>query len=231
MPFKRSLLPTKRPDNDVVTTQMVGIGMNFAAKSEPNANIEDTLIYASELGMDEGDLRVLSVLTTWINVHHAHINADRLVRVLLQHPSTRVQAYWSAVASSLKKTQNDRRFIKLVLMQKNNVNDDKVDLLPVGSIFQIARRGEDVRFAGSNLRVPAGTLRDRDVDVLAPGELAQIHRGYRNRIHLGPTWRADVWTVLELTPDLSVAEAARRAYCSFATAWQVAQDFRLLHAL
>ncbi|MBC7975757.1 MAG: hypothetical protein H7138_12330 [Myxococcales bacterium] len=29
-------------------------------------------------------------------------------------------------------------------------------------------------------------------------------------------------------PDLSVAEVARRAACSFATAWQAAQDFKLL---
>jgi len=37
-----------------------------------------------------------------------------------------------------------------------------------------------------------------------------------------------VWTVLERHPDLAVAEAARRASCSFATAWQTAQDFRML---
>ena len=30
--------------------------------------------------------------------------------------------------------------------------------------------------------------------------------------------------------DLSVAEVARRASCSFATAWQAAQDFRLLRS-
>jgi len=48
---------------------------------------------------------------------------------------------------------------------------------------------------------------------------------------MGPTWRADVWTALEEEPDVSVAEAARRAGCSFATAWQVVQDFQLLHAV
>jgi hypothetical protein len=45
---------------------------------------------------------------------------------------------------------------------------------------------------------------------------------------MGPTWRADVWTVLERDPAVAVAEVARRASCSFATAWQTAQDFRLL---
>ncbi|MFU8803009.1 MAG: hypothetical protein ACNA8W_04280, partial [Bradymonadaceae bacterium] len=94
--------------------------------------------------------------------------------------------------------------------------------------FQIARRGEDERFAGSALRVPAGTLRDREADVLSPETLVGHHAGYRNRVLMGPTWRADVWTILEDEPGVSVAEAARRAGCSFATAWQVVQDFRLL---
>jgi molybdenum-dependent DNA-binding transcriptional regulator ModE len=35
--------------------------------------------------------------------------------------------------------------------------------------------------------------------------------------------------VLEADPELSVAEAARQAGCAFGTAWQVVQDFRLLH--
>jgi hypothetical protein len=47
---------------------------------------------------------------------------------------------------------------------------------------------------------------------------------------MGPSFRADVWTVLEKTPHLSVAEVARRASCSFAAAWQTVQDFRLLRA-
>ena len=107
-------------------------------------------------------------------------------------------------------------------------NGPPFDLLPVGTDFQIARRGEDERFVGSSLRVPAGTLRDRAADVLSPEVLVRRHAGYRNRVIMGPTWRADVWTALEEEPEVGVAEAARRAGCSFATAWQVVQDFRLL---
>jgi len=45
---------------------------------------------------------------------------------------------------------------------------------------------------------------------------------------MGPSFRADVWTALERAPDLSIADVARKASCSFATAWQAAQDYRLL---
>ena len=132
-----------------------------------------------------------------------------------------MHAYWAAIAHWLSK---DRRFARLSKLHDGS----PVDLLPVGTAFQIARRGEDERFTHSALRVPAGTLRDRDADVLSPEVLVRRHGGYRNRVLMGPTWRADVWTVLEEEPDVSVAEAARRAGCSFATAWQVVQDFRLL---
>lgn len=77
-------------------------------------------------------------------------------------------------------------------------------------------------------RVPKGTLRDRREDVLSPEVLVRRHAGYRCRVLMGPSFRADVWTALERAPDLSIAEIARKASCSFATAWQAAQDYRLL---
>ena len=144
------------------------------------------------------------------------------MRCVSEHPSQRVRAYWSAVATWLGK---DRRLARL----RKLYDGGTVDLLPVGTDFQITRRGEDERFSGSVLRVPAGTLRDREADVLTPAELARRHAGYRNRVRLGPTWRADVWTVLERAPHAPVAEIAKRAGCSFATAWQVVRDFSLLH--
>ena len=224
MAFSRATALRDRPDQATLTRDMVGIGMNFASDANPSAPIEETLVHASAVGMDGHDLRVLAVLTTWVGVHYGHINADRLVRCVSEHGSNRVHAYWAAVAQWLSK---DRRFARLAKLHAG----PSVDLLPAGTDFQIARRGEDERFMGSALRVPAGTLRDRDTDVLSPEVFVRRHAGYRNRVLMGPTWRADVWTALEEEPDVSVAEAARRAGCSFATAWQVVQDFRLLHAL
>ena len=224
MAFSRATALSDRPDETTLTRDMVGIGMNFAADANASAPIEETLVHASAVGMDDHDLRVLAVLTTWVGVHSGHINADRLVRSVSEHPSDRVHAYWAAIARWLSK---DRRFARLAKLHAA----PPVDLLPVGTDFQIARRGEDERFVGSSLRVPAGTLRDRDADVFSPEVLVRRHAGYRNRVLMRPTWRADVWTALEEEPDVSVAEAARRAGCSFATAWQVVQDFRLLFAV
>ena len=56
---------------------------------------------------------------------------------------------------------------------------------PVAAVAPL-EGGEDERFAGSALRVPAGMLRDRAADVLSPTRLAAVHRGYFNRVRLGP---------------------------------------------
>jgi hypothetical protein len=221
MAFSRSAREESMPPSNELTARMVGIGMNFGDEARQDADIESTLVYASVLGMDGGDLRVLAVLTTWLGVHHSHINADRLVRFVKEERSERARAYWSAVASWLVK---DRRFSRLV----GGDDGPTVQLLPTGTEFQIKRRGEDERFVHSRVRVPKGALRDRSEDVLSPEALVRRHAGYRYRVLMGPSFRADVWLVLERAPDLSVAEVARRASCSFATAWQTARDFRLL---
>lgn len=223
MAFSRVTALEPMPAPDLLTARMVGIGMNFAAEAEADADIEGTLVHAANIGMDEGDLRVLAVLTTWLGVHRAHVNADRLVRLVAAHPSARVRAYWAAIAAWQAK---DRRFARL----RGVYDGAAIELLSTGTAFQIERRGEDPRFVNSPLLVPNGTLRERVEDVLSQEALVQRHAGYRNRVLMGPSFRADVWTALEREPDLSIAELARRASCSFATAWQVAQDHRLLRA-
>lgn len=221
MAFARAAALGPVPVPSQLTRDMVGIGFNLAAESNPHAAIEETLVHASAAGMDGGDLRVLSVLTTWLEVHRPRVHVDRLVRCVDEHPRLRVKAYWAGVARWLR---SDRRFARL----ERAWTADRVDLLDVGTEFQVARRGEDERFTDTAIRVPAGTLRVRVSDVVPPELLVGRHPGYRNRVLMGPTWRADLWTVLEAEPELAVADVARRATCSFAAAWQVVQDHRLL---
>jgi hypothetical protein len=200
---------------------MVGIGMNFAATGAAEPNIEDTLLFAAIEAMEKDDLRVLAVLVTWFGVHASWVNADRLTRLVSDSRSPRVRALWSALA---RWQSRDRRFFRLAKVYSGQ----PVDLLASGTAFQIRRHGEDPRFAASALRVPGNVLRNRGADVLAPEELAKRHHGYRRRVMFGPNYRADMWSVLELNPTLSAAELARRTYGSFATAWHVRRDFKLL---
>jgi hypothetical protein len=220
MPFSRAIRPRAPATPEALTGAMVGIGMNFAARAAPEPNIEDTLLFASVEGMDHHDLRVLAVLVTWFGVHASWVNADRLTLLASNHESVRVRAFWSALARWQAK---DRRFARLARRHSG----PRVDILPVGTTFQIERHGEDQRFRGSSIRVPANVLRDRPADVLTPAELSQRHRAYHFRLVIGPTYRADMWAALETNPKLSVAELARATYGSFASAWHTRRDFAL----
>ncbi|MBI1944507.1 MAG: hypothetical protein HYS27_02355 [Deltaproteobacteria bacterium] len=221
MAFRREATARAQLSEDELTEAMTGIGMSFAARANYDANIEDTLLAASEQGMLHDDLRTLAMLVTWLGVHARLINADRLARLVDAHQAPRVRAFWSAIALWQKK---DRRFARLI----TRYDGERVDLLSVGTDFQVRRHGEDPRFEGSALRVPANTLRDRPADVLAPAELARRHRTYRQRLIMGPSYRADMWAALEENPALSAAELARAAHGSFATAWQVKRDWQLV---
>ncbi len=223
MAYSRPAGLDTRPSADELTARMAGIGMNLAVEPRYGADIELTLVHAAEVGMDDGDLRVLSILTTWLGVHHRYVNVDRLLRAVIDHDSSRVRAYWSAIASWLA---SDRRLARLERLRKRT----RVNVLASGSEFQLERRGEDERFVGSALRVPAGVLRDRATDVLSPTRLAAAHCGYSNRVRMGPCWRADVWTVLEAAPQTNASDAARIVRCSFALAWEVVRDFAVIHA-
>lgn len=222
MGFSPSTAPAQRPTDAQLTRDMIGIGMVFSGRARRNADIENTLVFASELGMEHDDLRVLAVLTTWLEVHARYVNADRLIRKVKAHSSSRVQAYWSAVGAWQSR---DRRFARL----SKQYEGETVDLLPTGTDFQLRRKGADPRFVNCALRVAEGTLRDRAADVAPPSRIASKHRGYRNRVHMGPTWRADAWTALEEEPTLRPADLARRVGCSFATAWGVVRDWEVLN--
>ena len=222
MAFRRALSCAVATEDGPLVARLVGLGFGIAGEGRADADIERTLVEVSRVGMMEDDLRLLSLLTTWLGAHHARVHADRLIRFVSAEPEDRVRAYWAAISGWLAADRRLRRLADLA-------PEERVDLLRVGTAFQLGRRGEDARFAGTALRVPDGTLRDREGDVLAPSELLQRHAGYRNRVLLGSNFRAEVWTTLEREPGLPVAEVARRAACSFAAAWEAVRDFRLLH--
>jgi len=221
MGFSRTLVPTQSPQADMLTSCMAGIGMNFTAVPSADPNIEDTILFASVEGVENYDLRVLAVLVTWFGIHAPWVNADRLTKIVEAQSSSRLRAFWSALASWHKKDRRFARLARLYVGQRQN-------LIETGTNFQVRRHGEDPRFEGSPIRVAANVLRDRTSNVLQPADLARHHNSYRYRVMMGPSFRADTWAALERDPTLSAAELARRTYGSFATAWHVKREFRLL---
>lgn len=221
MAYERVILPSEEPERDQLTSDMAGIGMSFAARENTEANVENTIYFASVDGMERNDLRTLSVLTMWIEVYVPWIIVDRLTALVRESSSDRVRAYWASIA---RWKSSDRRFARLAKLYKG----PRLDLTS-GTEFLITRNGEDERFKGTFLRVANKTVRRRERDVFPPATVQRTNLLIRYRIMMGPTYRSDMWAMLDLHPDLSPAELARRTYGSYPTAWYVKKEWAIIH--
>ena len=220
MPYSRSRKPPVLPSGHDLTSALAGIGINLAVSPSPDADIEPTLVAGSVAGMEEGDVGPFWRQLLAFDLHSARVNADRLIRLVATR-APRVRAFWAALARWKSK---DRRFARLAGAYLR----PRIDLLATGTAFQISRRGEDPRFAGACLRVPAGVLRDRPGDVQSAAALARRHRAYHWRVIIGPTYRADLWARLERTPTATPYALAAATGASYATAWTTRADLLLL---
>jgi len=220
---RREIIPHFELSEGQLTSAMAGIGMHFNAKPNYDVNIEDTVYYASIAGMEKNDLRTLSVLTMWLDTYYRWLNADRLTKIVSMSGSQRVCAFWVGFAQWKFR---DNRFKRLAKIYRGQ----RLDLLASGTEFHLSRYGEDDRFENAPIRVPANVLRRRPMDVVPATEMMKNNRFIRYRILVGPTYRADMWAILDLHPQVSAYRLAKMAYGSYATAWQVKKDWEILNA-
>ena len=208
---------------DDIPSMLASIGCNLNAIPIVNADIEYTLYKASKEALKNLDFRTLSLIVHWIEIHGSIVNVPRLKRLLVTS-STETQRLWRAIAEWRQEHHKWQSLLRL------NSPVERWDLLPVGTDFQISRKGEDPRFMGTKLRIPNGLLPIREGDVFSPKYLIHNHPTYANRVRFGVCLRADLWTHLEIEPSLSSAQLAKRVGCAFASAWEVKRDFELLVA-
>ena len=202
------------------------VGMRIGAEkaSARRADLEVTLASAAEASLPH-DYRLLSVLVTWLELHHGRLNVPRLLRTV-RTTSNRplVLAFWASVGTWLGRT--DPRFRSLSRLYQGPVLD--LDD-PEVTALQLQRAGEDPRFRGTRLRVHAKLLRTRPADVDDPVQLAVRHPLYLRRVELGANYRADVWAALDQEPEATPAQIARQVGCAYETARAVAEDWKIAH--
>ena len=208
--------------HDNTAALLAGIGCAFAVEPQRNADIEASLFWASDQALKELDFRTLGLIVQWVDVHDRYLNQPRLLRFLKQALPLTLR-FWRAIAQW--KAQN-RKWHSILKLQTHTT---RFDLLPIGTDFQIQRKGEDPRFIHTDLRIPKDLLRVRSGAVLSQSELVSFHRIYAHRVQLGVCLRADLWAHLTLEPKITAAQLANKVGCAFASAWAVKQDFELLN--
>src|SRR3989338_2702862 len=115
MAFSRQMLPREFSRDNLVPS-LVSIGLNLGSKPSKNpVNIEDVLFFSSLDSITNSDFRVLSILTTWLEVHHLVVNVDRLQSLVISNPTPKFRAYWASIANWLS---SDHRFAKIKHLYK-----------------------------------------------------------------------------------------------------------------
>ena len=66
---------------------------------------------------------------------------------------------------------------------------------------------------------------------IGPEKIARQHLALRYRIMMGPGYRADMWAALDLAPDLTATQLARKTYGNYSEAWKAKKEWGILNKL
>ena len=212
------------------------IGFNLSArKSSINPNIESSLISASIEAVNYKDNRMAGLLVDWIRIHYLRINVDRLTKFVFSLNDFEykfVKVFWHANAQRLY--AKDQRFKRLSLYKGKRV--DFADRFIKRGQKKVSKtlieiKGEDERFKKTCIRVPKGYFSKREKQIFPAERIAKNHTSYRYRVMMGPSYRADLWALLDSEPKLSAYALGKKACCSYRTAYIVKKDYELLNGM
>ena len=211
------------------------IGFNLSVKKASiNPNIELSLISASIEAINLKDNRIAGLLVDWITIHYLRINVDRLTKFVFSLDDseyTFVKIFWQANAQRLY--AKDQRFKRLSLYTGKRIDFAdrfiKKGQKKVSKIL-IKIKGEDKRFKKTCIRVPNGYFSKRENQIFPATAIAKNHASYRYRVMMGPSYRADLWALLDSEPNLSAYALGKKAHCSYRTAYIAKKDYELLNS-
>ena len=213
-------------------SSLQSIGFNLSCnKKAIDPNIEATLISASIEAMYNKDNRLGGLIVDWITIHFSRINVDRLTKFIshLNNSEYRlVKIFWCANAQRL--VAKDQRFKKLSQIYKGKrINlADYCSKSKKSTSLLIEIKGEDERFKNTCIRIPRNYFSERPNQIFSGSIIAKNHFPYRYRLMMGPSYRADIWALIKRNPNLSAYALAKKAHCSYRTAYITKKDYDTL---
>ncbi|MDE0151026.1 MAG: hypothetical protein OXK80_00820 [Bdellovibrionales bacterium] len=210
------------------------IGFNLSGKKKSiDPNIEFVIISASIEAVNNKDNRIGGLLVDWITVHYLRINVDRLTKFISSLSDKEykfVKIFWCANAQRLfVKDQRFKRLSKLYNGRRVNFADRfiKKEQQKVTKML-IEIKGEDERFKKTCIRVSKGYFSERPQQIFPVSIIAKNHLPYRYRVMMGPSYRADLWALLDSHPNISAYALGKKAHCSYRSAYIAKKDYELL---
>ena len=214
-------------------SSLQAIGFNiFCNRKSTDLNIEETLISASVEVINGKDNRLGGLLVDWITIHSDRINVDKLTKFVKQLGSDKyklVRVFWCANAQRLvKKDQRFKRLSQIYKGKRISLADYLASKKRKTTHLLITLKGEDERFKNTCIRLPKGYFSKRLNQILPSSVVAKTNLTYRYRLMMGASYRADIWTLIKRHPGISAYALAKKAHCSYRTAYITKKDYEIL---
>ena len=173
------------------------------------------------------DYRVLGLLSIWFKKHADVIIIEKFYKIISKRSDIDsldpILNYLIAVALS-NKHNKWKRWLK-TNQKKPTYPIDKENL---DSAIKV--KGKDEMLAQYGIRVPVGFLKTNDEKIFDQEDLAKKNKQYRNRLIIGPNWRSDIITAIELGIE-NPFKISTTLGCGYESAYRVMKEYRIAHAV
>jgi len=205
--------------------KLASIGINISSSefditSSLYVDIESTLIEAADVIAKGHDSRVLSLILSWIRVHGELVNIERLKKKMLSEVEN-FDCTWVCLFAFYGVSIGQSRWKLLAKRKVDKLTSGPADMVLARAKF----KGEESWSIGSGFVIPKDSEPIESKFILAPDQIAQINRFYRNRLIYGASWRADLATAIDAGAK-TPTEISKWAGSSYEPAYRIFHDFQ-----
>jgi hypothetical protein len=173
------------------------------------------------------DYRILGLLQIWFKKHADVLIIEKFFKFISQHDEIdrddKILNFLIAFAI-INKHNKWKRLL--------NTNSKKAiyPIDPESLAATIKINGKDEAFFQLGILVPNGFLKTDEAKIDDQKVLAKSNKQYRNRLIIGPNWRADIITAIELELK-NPFQISTTIGCGYESAYRVMKEYKIAHSL
>lgn len=172
------------------------------------------------------DYRVLGLLNVWFKKHADVIIIEKFFKLISKRDD--IDQYDTIlnflIATAITKKHNKwKRWLKADA--KNPIYP--VDQESLESAIKV--KGTDEALAKLGILIPNGFLKIDESKVYDQKQLAKDNKQYRNRLIIGPNWRSDIITAIELGLE-NPFKISTTLGCGYESAYRVMKEYKIAHS-
>ena len=172
------------------------------------------------------DYRVLGLLNLWFQKHADVIIIEKFYKIISKSDDlTDEDSLLNYLIASAISTKHN----KWKRCLKASPRKPIYPIDPENLKAAIKIKGKDEVMAKLGILVPNDFLKTRNEKIYDQEYLAKYNKQYRNRLIIGPNWRADIITAIELGLE-NPFKISTTLGCGYESAYRVMKEYQIAHA-